>query len=377
MTHTQSLPDEGAETAPRDSSEARYARRHLGFRGAAIAAAAAAVLSFLAALLLGESSISLRAALSQPGSIDALVLFNLRLPRACLACLVGASLGLSGAVLQPLLRNPLADPFVLGVSGGAALGAAASLAAGGMAFGALLSQPCVFLPAALADACVPVVQSSPTVISALIGAFLSTLLVCAAASGSGRMSPVHALLAGVVFNALAASAITVIKALSPPGRLGELTFWLSGSIPAVSWNQLLAAAVVLTLAAARLFTLSHALNLLSLGQRQAAVLGLDAGRASRALFLWTSLLVAVTVALSGMIGFVGLIVPHLLRRAAGADNRRLLPLSALLGAAVLLLADLASRMLLPAAGTVLPVGALTALAGAPFFLALLRRRPTP
>ena len=342
--------------------------------GAFAAAVAAAALAFLASLLLGESEISLESALTQPGSTDALVLFSLRLPRACLACLVGASLGLSGAALQSLLRNPLADPFILGVSGGAALGATASLAAGGMVLGTFLSRPCALLPGALTDACAAIVQSSPTAAAALLCALTSTLLVCAAASGSGRLYPVHALLAGVVFNALAAAAITLIKSLSPPGRLGNLTFWLSGSIPAVPWPQLLAAAAVLTAAAARILSLAHALNLLSLGRDQAAVLGLDADRAARALFLWSSLLVAVTVSLSGMIGFVGLIVPHLIRRLAGADNRRLLPLSALLGAAVLLLADLASRLLLPAAGTILPVGALTALAGAPFFLVLLRRR---
>lgn len=332
----------------------------------------ALALSALLAAAFGESRLDLFEALARPDSTAAAILFELRLPRIALAALVGAALALSGAALQALLRNPLADPFILGVSGGAALGATLCLALGGATLGLALSAPCQLLPGAAAGACAAALQGSPTILSALCFALLSTAVVYGAARDKGQMSPLRALLAGVVFNALASAAITFVKVLSPPDRLGELTSWLSGNLGYPPAGALAALALFEALAFAVVGLSAHNLNLLALGDHSAALLGLDVNRARRTLFFALSLIVAAAVSVSGMIGFVGLIVPHLLRLFMGADQKRLLPASALLGASFLILADLAARCLLPALGTAPPVGALTALIGAPFFLGLLR-----
>ncbi|MDR0965782.1 MAG: iron ABC transporter permease [Myxococcales bacterium] len=330
-------------------------------------------LSTLIAAALGESSLDLVDALTRPESQAHAILFELRLPKIALAALVGAALGIAGAALQALLKNPLADPFILGVSGGAAFGATLSLALGATALGLTLSQPCQRLPGRLEGLCAAVLQGSPTTLLALLFALLSTAVVYGAARHRGRMSPLRALLAGVVFNALASAAITFVKVLSPPDRLGELTSWLTGSLGYPQPGALLALALFEGIAFAIIGWHAHGLNLLALGDRSAGLLGLDVERARCILFVALSLLVAAAVSVSGMIGFVGLIVPHLLRLWMGADQKRLLPASALLGASFLILADLAARRLLPMLGTAPPVGALTALIGAPFFLGLLKR----
>lgn len=329
----------------------------------------------LAALLstaLGESSLDVAEALTRPESTAAAILFELRLPHAALCALVGAALAFAGAALQALLRNPLADPFILGVSGGAALGATTSLALGGASLGLFLATPCRHLPGPVAGLCAATFGESPTTLAALIGALAATAVVHGASKVSGRVSPLRALLAGVVFNALASAAITFVKVLSPPDRLGEVTHWLSGSLGYPGTGTLIALAIFEVIAFAVVFVGAHSLNLLSLGDRGAALLGLDVNRARATLFFALSLLVAAAVSVSGMIGFVGLVVPHLVRRASGADQRRLLPASALAGAVFLLLADLGARCLLPLIGTTPPVGALTAFVGAPFFLWMLK-----
>lgn len=334
--------------------------------------ALALALSALVAAAFGESRIDLAQALSQPASTSAAVLFQLRLPRIALSAIVGAALAFSGAALQALLRNPLADPFILGVSGGAALGATLSLSLGGAALGLTLSVPCRHLPGAAGELCAAVLRESPTTLSALALALVSTAVVYGASREKGRMNPLRALLAGVVFNALASAAITFVKVLSPPDRLGELTGWLSGNLGYPAAGALAALALFEAIAFAVVLMCAHSLNLLALGDRGAALLGLDVDRARRVLFFALSLIVAAAVSVSGMIGFVGLIVPHLVRHWSGADQKRLLPASALAGASFLILADLAARCLLPALGTSPPVGALTALIGAPFFLSLLK-----
>lgn len=286
------------------------------------------------------------------------IFFSLRIPRVALAALVGAALAASGSTLQALMRNPLADPFVLGVSGGAALGATIALALGVTTLAAL---PGLSAVSGLA----------------LLGAVGATLLVMAVGRLAGRGSPHTTLLAGVIFNAFALAAIIFIKALVAPDKVGEVLFWLAGALgyekPVTLWAMGSAQVVAL----ATMWMLSGRLNLLMLGDEDAASLGVDVVRTRRVLLLAASLSVSAAVALSGLVGFVGLLVPHLARLALGPDQRLLLPASALLGAAFLVLADLGARVLFRVFHTEPPVGVITALLGGPAFLVLLLQRARP
>jgi len=303
-----------------------------------------------ASALLGEYPVELGRALADPSSPDGRVLFGLRIPRAVLGALVGASLAASGSALQALLRNPLADSFVLGVSGGAALGATLALALGLQA----LAGPSVF---------------------AFVGAVGAMALVLAA--GRARSSPYAALLTGVVFNAFAAAIITCIKTLLTPDRLGEVLYWLAGSLGYERPRTLLMGGLLQLVALGVLWVESARLNLLSLGDDEAASLGVPVRRTRALVLVATSLSVAGAVALAGLIGFVGLIVPHLLRLWLGPDQRLLVPASALGGAAFLVLADAATRVLFPVFHAEPPVGVVTAVLGGPFFVWLLNRREHP
>lgn len=327
--------------------------------------AVAVVASVALAMVVGEQSIALASAFGDPESTDAAIFWELRLPRALLAAIVGAALASSGGTLQALLRNPLADPFVLGVSGGAALGATVAIALGlssvaevapGL-FGALarLSAPSAF---------------------ALLGAVGSMLLVFGISRGQGRSSPYAALLSGVIFNAFAIAAITFIRTLAEPEKMGEILFWLTGALGYERLSTLGLAAALQGVAIGGMWLLSGRLNLLTLGDEDAASLGVPVERTRLLLLLFASLSVAGAVALSGLIGFVGLLVPHVLRILLGPDLRLLVPASALLGAAFLVLADLGARLLFGALSTEPPVGVVTALLGGPFFLFLLRQRET-
>lgn len=313
-------------------------------------------LSLVVALVVGEESLSLLRAWREPDSMDRLLLLSLRLPRACLAALVGAALASSGAALQGLTRNPLADPFVLGVSGGAALGASIALALG---LGTLdaLSGPALIR------------FSAPSLF-----AFAGALLAAAVVFGTSRGAPYAALLTGVIFNAFALAAITFLRALAAPERMTELVYWLSGAVGHESPGTLASLAVLEGIALLGLWRLSGALNVLSLGEEQAASLGLSPARARLGLLLFSSLAVAGAVALTGLIGFVGLLIPHLIRLSLGGDARLLVPASALGGAAFLCLADAGARALFGVFHAEPPVGVLTALLGGPTFLLLLRRR---
>lgn len=283
------------------------------------------------------------------------ILFSLRIPRVALAALVGAALAASGSTLQALMRNPLADPFVLGVSGGAALGATIALAIGVTSVAALPGLSAVsFL--------------------ALLGALGATVLVMAIGRLAGRGSPHTTLLAGVIFNAFALAAIIFIKALVAPDKVGEVLFWLAGSLGYEKPVTLWATGAVQLLAIATMWTLSGRLNLLTLGDEDAASLGVDVQRTRMLLLLVASLSVSAAVALSGLVGFVGLLVPHLARLVLGPDQRLLLPASAVLGAAFLVVADLGARVLFRVFHTEPPVGVITALLGGPLFLALMARQ---
>jgi iron complex transport system permease protein len=306
-----------------------------------------ALAAWLASCVLGEYPLSLRRALLEPASVDANVFWHLRVPRAVLGALVGAALGASGSALQGLLRNPLADPFILGVSGGAALGATLALAVGLTAL------------------------AGPSVL-AFLGSVAAMGLVLAV--GRSRRSPYAALLTGVVFNTFAAAAITCIKTLVSPDRVGEILYWLAGSLGYEAPRTLAFAAVLQAVCLGVLWRQSGRLNLLSLGDEDAASLGVSVDRTRVVVLVATSLSVAGAVALSGLVGFVGLIVPHVLRLLLGPDQRLLLPASAVGGAAFLVLSDLLTRLLFPVFHAELPVGVVTAVLGGPLFLLLLQRR---
>ena len=320
----------------------------------------ALVLAVTLSCAFGPQRISLAAALAGTEP-DRSILLGLRLPRAVLGAVVGCALAAAGTALQALLRNPLAEPFVLGVSGGAALGGTAVLLAASAvsrlsgAAGALFAS------------------APPVALGAAGGAAGAALLVFALGRIGGKLVPEAALLVGIVFNFFAAGVVTIVKVLIPPEQAARLLYWLMGSIGYESWRTLLTGAALVALSVGLLVALSGRLNLLSLGDEEAATLGVEVGRARGAVFLAASAATGAAVALAGMVGFVGLIVPHLVRRTFGPDHRILLPASALFGAAFLAVADLLARVAFLPLGTELPVGALTAVAGGPFFLWLLRR----
>ncbi len=317
---------------------------------------------FLLAVPFGEQSVSLALALREPGSSDATIFWTIRLPQAVLAALVGAGLAASGSTLQGVLRNPLADPFILGVSGGAALGATLALAMGL----ATVDEVAPGLRGGLA-------RLSAPALFAFVGAGASMLLVLVASRSHGGRTPHAALLTGVVFNTFAAAAITLIKVMSDPNRLGEILQWLVGRLSFESLGTLTLSALLQAVTIGVMMALSGRLNLLTLGDEDASSLGVHVARTRRVLLLAASASVAGCVALSGMIGFVGLIVPHLLRLTFGPDQRLLVPLSALGGAAFLLLSDLLARLAYSSFGQEVPVGAITALLGGPLFLVMLNR----
>ncbi len=271
------------------------------------------------------------------------VVWELRLPRAYGAFIVGALLALAGCLMQVLLRNPLADPYVLGISGGAAC-----MALLGMSLGL------TFLP-------VPVL--------AFAGALGSTLLVFVLARGKGAWSSTRILLTGVVVAAGWGALISLILATGPDASLRSMLFWLMGDLSYVRlsawWLPVLGLVVGL------LWFRARSLNILTGGETQARLLGESSQRLFWEIYLLASLLTAVAVSIAGSIGFVGLIIPHLMRMVVGADHRRLLPAAALFGGSFLVLADTAARTLL--APRQLPVGVLTALIGVPLFLFLLNR----
>jgi iron complex transport system permease protein len=322
--------------------------------------AALVVIAVAVSCVGGAQPVSLRAAWAGADP-DAAILFGLRLPRAILAAVVGAALAAAGTALQALLRNPLAEPFVLGVSGGAALGGSLVLVAAA-AVGRVVGAAGDLLGGA-----------PPVALGAVAGAALSTFLVFGLGRIAGRLVPEAALLVGIVFNAFVAGVITLVKLLVPPEQASRLTYWLVGAVGYESATTLALGAALVALAVGTLVALSAQLNLLTLGDEEAASLGLDVRRARAWVFFAASAATGAAVALAGMVGFVGLIVPHLVRRVVGPDHRLLVPASTLAGAAFLVLADAIARLAFLPLGTEPPVGAVTAFVGGPFFLWLLRR----
>jgi len=274
------------------------------------------------------------------------VIHELRLPRALSAFAVGGLLALSGAILQVLLRNPLADPYVLGVSGGASVAALVAIMLG--------------LPAAGVDGL------------AALGALAACLLVYALAQGPGGWTHTRLLLTGVIVAAGAGSVVSLLLALGDETRLRGMVFWLLGDLSRSDrWPWLM---TLLAVGAAAGVLLGRQLNVLARGALQAASVGMNVRRLQILLFVVSSALTGSAVSAAGSIGFVGLVTPHVVRLALGSDNRVVLPASALLGGVLLMAADLGARVLI--APRQLPVGALTALVGVPLFLALMyRQRP--
>ena len=308
--------------------------------------------SGLLGLVLGPSGLSLGevvTALSQDEGAAADIVWRIRVPRIALAALVGACLSVAGVVFQALLRNPLADPFILGVSGGAALGGIAMLSLGGLLGLGYAAVP----PAAFA------------------GAVVTTVLLYLVAGTRGHVSAANLLLTGVVFNAFASAAIVFLASAAGLTEGARIFLWLVGNLSAARLDVAPWLVVFLLVGFTTAVALSRSLNVLALGDEAAEQLGVPVAAQQRILLLATSLMVGAAVSVAGLVGFVGLIIPHLLRLILGPDHRLLVPAAALAGAAFLVICDTVARTLL--GGRELPVGAITAIVGGPFFLALLRR----
>jgi iron complex transport system permease protein len=287
-------------------------------------------------------------------SLERTILFRIRLPRILLAVAVGGALAAAGATLQALLRNPLADPHMLGVSGGAALGAAAMLMSGAGRDLSIFPLPLVLVP-----------------MGAFAGALLAMGLVYRLGSVQGRLQPYMFLLAGVVTNSFCGALIMALNALANFFQAQGILFWLLGSLETQSWILVVSSFLYLIVGVAWLMRYTRAFNVLTLGEESAEQLGIDVTRTRRGAFIVSSLLVGASVSVSGMIGFVGLIIPHVTRLLIGPDYRLLLPASVLVGGAFLVIADSTARSLFGAVE--IPVGVVTALCGGPFFIYLLRR----
>ena len=299
-------------------------------------------------VLMGVMTVDQTEADSGSADITRTILLQIRLPRVLLGFMVGCSLASVGVVLQALLRNPLADPYVLGVSSGAALGAAV---------GVLCGAGTTFLAEAALPAC------------GFAGGIVALVIVYRMATNSERL-PIHSLLlTGVILNAIFSALIMFITSILDPNRSYGMMAWLMGTLTSPTYSGLVGVLVYLSISLLLLFRQVRALNILALGEDAARSLGVDTERAKRSIFILTALVTGAVVSVSGMIGFIGMVVPHAVRLAIGADHRLLLPASALVGGTFLMGADTMARTLI--APTEIPVGIITALAGGPFFIYLL------
>lgn len=279
------------------------------------------------------------------------ILWQIRLPRVLLAALIGILLAISGVILQGILRNPLADPYILGISAGGAVGAAISVALGAqfVIFG-LSSLP----------------------ITAFVFSLLAVIMVYKLSQVAGKSATETLVLAGVAFSAFASAVLSLIIIIT--GNLQTIYFWLLGSLSNASWSNVITVIPYVLIGCAIAYFFSKELNALLLGEEMALTMGVDVENTRLVLIGAASLMTAAAVSVSGLIGFVGLIVPHWIRLLLGPNHRLLLPISALSGALLMVVADTISRTIL--SPLEIPIGIIMALVGAPFFLYLLRRRRT-
>jgi iron complex transport system permease protein len=307
------------------------------------------VVAGLFAASFGSVHISLVRAFADPSSPDHAIFFAARLPRILMGIAIGAILASVGAALQALVRNPLAEGGILGISGGGALGAIVALVMFSRLGGSELVVPLFAFGAAL----------------------LSTVAVYRLAIVDGQLEPLTLLLVGVIFNAFWGAAIMLVNSVVNFYYTHSILFWLMGSLEAPTYGEVVTVTILGIAGFAALMFYARDMNLLALGDEAAAELGVDVERVRRVVFLATSIMIGAAVSVSGIITFVGLIVPHVLRLALGADHRMLLPASLIGGAAFMIAADLVARIAIAPAE--IPVGAITALCGGPFFIYMLRR----
>jgi iron complex transport system permease protein len=346
---SESVRADGAPASGMRGIEGAYLTR-ARMIGTLAALGAIVVAVSIAGIAFGGVHISLIRAFAEPLSPDRAILIVARLPRVLMAAIVGGVLAGVGAALQALVRNPLAEGGILGISGGGAFGAIVALVA--------------FSRFAAADELAP--------LCAFAMSLLSTAAVYRLAQLEGRLEPFTLLLVGVIFNASWGAAIMLVNSVVNLYFTRSIIFWLMGSFEAATYRE--TAIVALAGFAGFAVLIGHArdMNLLSLGDDEAAELGVEVDRVRRAIFVATSIMIGAAVSVSGIISFVGLIVPHVIRIAFGADHRLLLPASILGGAAFTVAADLVARVAI--APSELPVGAITALCGGPFFIYVLRRQ---
>jgi iron complex transport system permease protein len=279
------------------------------------------------------------------------ILWQLRIPKVMAAVCIGASLSLSGIMMQALTKNPLADPFVLGVSSGASTGAVAAILLGGL----------------------PFIGSFPPAVGAFGGALLASILVFFLAEGGKNPGATRLVLTGMVMAAIFGAITNLLIFMTPDThKINSALFWMTGSLAGIGWKELFPAALVFLTALPVTAGIHRSLDVLLLGEERALTIGVDVQRLKYLLIILSSLLTGVMVSLSGVIGFVGLVVPHVSRTLLGPVHRRLIPLSVLLGAIFVVLADILARLL--ARPEEMPIGIITALTGAPFFMILLRSR---
>lgn len=284
------------------------------------------------------------------------IIETIRLPRTVLAMLVGAALAVSGAALQGLFRNPLADPGLIGVSGGASLAAVTVIVLGDTMFSGLSDLFGVYtLP-----------------IAAFAGALITTLIVARIATSRFGTSVTTLLLAGLAIGIVTTAGTGVLTFIADDAQLRSLVFWSMGSLGGATWERVMAAGILIGLSLAVMPFAIKALNALLLGESEARHLGIDVEKTKRWVIIMSALAVGASVAVAGMIGFVGLIVPHIMRLALGPDHRYLLPACALFGALFLLLADMVSRVIIAPAE--LPIGLITTLIGGPVFITMIVAR---
>lgn len=303
----------------------------------------------IAGLLFGTAHINLARAFFEADSSDHAILFGARLPRVLMGAIVGAMLAAVGTALQALVRNPLAEGGILGISGAGALGAILALVTAAKFGGSEATVPLCAFGAAL----------------------FSTIAVYRLAMVDGQLEPFTLLLVGVIFNAFWGAAIMLVNSVVDFYYAHSILFWLMGSLEAPTYREAAMVAMLGLIGFGVLIYHARDMNLLSLGDESAGELGVDVDRLRRIIFIATSVMIGAAVSVSGIISFVGLIVPHTLRLAFGSDHRMLLPASLIGGAAFMVAADLVARVAI--APTEIPVGAITALCGGPFFIYMLRR----